>query len=187
MCNLQSYTYKFTNLHANKRFGKVAPHKAVLLLSVMDLIECGKIDSPRIPLSDELVTTFDRNWKRYVGTLDCFSPDICKPFYHMQHESFWCLRKHGEEFIAMAAENSPMLVGKQTQDLPKGRYTLSAMREAFSCAEIDDVLFHLLQNQETLTTLRVELISTYMQPLHSQLNAFLYIAALSPVLQLIAS
>ena len=50
----------FTSLHTAKRKGYKAPHKAVLLLSVIDLVEEGAIDTPRIELSDRLERKFHR-------------------------------------------------------------------------------------------------------------------------------
>lgn len=163
MYDLQYYSNLFAHLHTAKRFGRPAPHKAILLLSVIDLVENGTIKSPHIPLSDELIKAFDDNWKRYLGALKLFTPDICKPFYHMQHEPFWCLREKEEAYSMMAAESSPTLHNAEKKDLPQGRYTAKAMRSAFCWAEIDPALFHLLQNQESRGHLRVILISTYLQ------------------------
>lgn len=50
--------------------GKPAPHKAFLLLAVMDMIEDGLITSTHINLTDELETRFNKLWKhpaREVG------------------------------------------------------------------------------------------------------------------------
>lgn len=61
MYDLQYYSNLFGHLHTARRFGRPAPHKAILLLSVIDLVENGTIKSPHIPLSDELIKAFDDN------------------------------------------------------------------------------------------------------------------------------
>ena len=88
MHELKHYIDKFSSLNTAKMKGHRAPHKAVLLLAVIDLVEERKITSPCIDLSDELVERFNDIWHKYLGTSAIFTPDICKPYFHMQHESF---------------------------------------------------------------------------------------------------
>ena len=45
---------QLTHLSTAVIMGKRAPHKAVLLLAIMDLVEAGKLSTPRIELSKEL-------------------------------------------------------------------------------------------------------------------------------------
>lgn len=71
---LQNYIYLFQSLHVNKQKGKCAPHKAVMLISVMELIGEGCFKSNQIEFSEELEGRFKRNWQRYVGESDVFKP-----------------------------------------------------------------------------------------------------------------
>lgn len=82
------YKYHFSRLHTAKLKGKLAPHKAVLLIAVMRLVERGIIDSSEIELSDELVKTFKEVWAEKVPASCPFSCSIGQPFFHMQHEPF---------------------------------------------------------------------------------------------------
>ena len=138
----------FAHLHVAQYRGRKAPHKAVLLLSVMDLIQSGTIDSPFIYLSDELIKQFDAVWKYYVGDSPYFKPDICKPFYHLQYESFW------------------RLIGKNKSDgdIPydKVNYTLKYLRDTYECAILDRWLFDAMQHQDIRGEIRSVLISTYL-------------------------
>ena len=70
------YITLFSSLHTAKIAGKQAPHKAVLLLSIMDLVEAGILTSPRIELSEALEGTFARVWKRYIGSSIIFTPKV---------------------------------------------------------------------------------------------------------------
>ena len=62
MIELSHYANAFSNLHTAKMKGHKAPHKAMLLLSIIDLVEEGTIASPRIYLSDELIDRFNKVW-----------------------------------------------------------------------------------------------------------------------------
>lgn len=188
MHELKHYIEKFSSLNTAKVKGHRAPHKAVLLLAVIDLVEERKITSPCIDLSDELIERFNDIWHKYLGTSAIFTPDICKPYFHMQHESFWRLVENNEVVSGMAAEPNPWVQAKKEQkDLPKGCYSVHAMRRAFAYAEIDGMLFQLLRNADARAMLRVTLINTYLvnQPTKTIPNLNSLIAAL-PLLALVA-
>lgn len=48
------------NLRRDKRGGHERPHKPVLLLSILDLLDRNLVVANEIPLSEELVATFKR-------------------------------------------------------------------------------------------------------------------------------
>ena len=91
MSDINHYIEAFSNLHTAKIKGHKAPHKAVLLLAIIDLIEEGVISDPCIKLSEELINKFGDIWQRYIGSSTIFHPEISKPYFHMQHEPFWSL------------------------------------------------------------------------------------------------
>lgn len=53
--DLAYYMQCFDHLSVNKKGGQLAPHKPLLLLAVIDLVECGIIRSPQIELSEALI------------------------------------------------------------------------------------------------------------------------------------
>ena len=81
MNNLKDYIEAFSHLHTAKVKRRKAPHKAVLLLAIMDLVESKVIRYPRIELTDGLVRKFNSVWERYLGESSIFTPDITKPYY----------------------------------------------------------------------------------------------------------
>lgn len=103
MHELKHYIEAFSSLHTAKVKGHRAPHTAVLLLAVIDLGEEGKITSPCIELTDMLDRKFNAVWRRYLGESTVFTPDITKPYFHMQHEVFWKLVEHEETALTMVA------------------------------------------------------------------------------------
>lgn len=194
MFELRHYIEAFSHLHTAKVKGYKAPHKAVLLLAIIDLVEEGVIASPRINLSDELVDRFNKVWHHYLGTSAIFTPDIAKPYFHMQYEAFWRLVEHEEVELSMVAEKGPWVEGKVDstgspirKDLPQGSYSVKAMRKAFAYAEIDNMLFELLQNADARAMMRVVLINEYLtnQPTKTMPNFGAVLATL-PLLTLIA-
>ena len=144
------YITHFSSLHTAKIAGKQAPHKAVLLLSIMDLVEAGIITSPRIELSEALEETFARVWKRYIGSSLIFTPKVATPFWHMQNEPFYRLYT-----------NNGQLINGGT-----GRYSIPWLREN-TYAMIDPELLALMQDTNARAELRTVLIGQYLQGLHA--------------------
>lgn len=164
MTELEKYTKAFSTLHTAKVKGQKAPHKAILLLAIISLVEKGNIASSHIELSEELVECFYETWVRYVGKTSAFTPDIAKPFFHMQHESFWKLVEYEDACTMMVAEDSPwMNEAKVKKSLPKGTYSLKAMRQTFAYAEIAEPLFLLLQHSDARIMLRSTLLNIYLK------------------------
>lgn len=150
------YTTAFSSLHTAKIAGKQAPHKAVLLLSIMDMVEAGIITSPRVELTEALEETFARVWKRYIGTSIIFTAKVATPFWHLQNEPFYSLYM-----------NNGQLINGGT-----GRYSIPWLREN-TYAMLDDKLFQLMQNENARAELRVTLVSTYLKDLHSGTDSVL--------------
>lgn len=149
---IDKYTEYFSSLHTNKQKGMPAPHKAVLLLSVIDMVEAGVIKSNEIELSERLEQSFKHNWDRYIGRSIIFSPKIGTPFFHLHSEPFWSL--------------VPFFGGEDTIETlrPSNPYSVGQMRKNFRCARIDKELFELLQDEDVRAKLRTTLIATYIQP-----------------------
>ena len=161
MSDLNIYSKYFSNLRTAKKLGLPAPHKAVLLLSVMELVETGVIIGNRIELSERLEKTFLKLWKRYVGTSVVFQAKVATPFWHLQNEPFWNLYlHHGKD---LSTVTSP--------------YSVSRLREN-THAIIDQELFELMRDEDSCARLRVLLISQYLQDQHIPLDKSLTVLAI---------
>lgn len=66
-----------------------APHKPILMLSIISLFEKGIFTNSQIHISPELVASFKSNWSKLVITNH--HPIFALPFYHMNSEPFWKL------------------------------------------------------------------------------------------------
>lgn len=90
MKGLDFYIERFGMLKTTFSKSRPAPHKALLLLSVIDLIEKDIITSSKIELSDALIETFKSNSKVLFKD-DFFKPSIGQPFFFMKSEPYWQL------------------------------------------------------------------------------------------------
>ena len=85
---LLKYLKSFKKLRIDRSHG-IAPHKPILLLSVLQLYQNGINKINKIYLTPELVGLFKSNWNLLVTTKhDC---RISYPFYHLKSDKFWKL------------------------------------------------------------------------------------------------
>lgn len=144
---LYKYAKYFGNLKTSTIGGVPAPHKAILLISVIDLIDRRVIASNRILLNDVLENTFKINWFRYIGSEESAKCSINYPYYHMSSEPFWNLTK-----------------SKLYQN--KSEYSVKELKQCFSYATIDEELFNLLTNKKHCSFFRVLLLCKYLAKFH---------------------
>ena len=142
---LNEYIDCLSHLSVNKKGKHVAPHKAVLLLTVFDLIKKGEIDSPFIPLTKSLEKAFELTWNDLIGSHSHFSCALNYPFQHMSSSPFWTLVKlPSYEF--------------------KKEYSMSALKKNFAGAIISEDLFQLIKDEISRAKMEKVLIQTYLRP-----------------------
>jgi putative restriction endonuclease len=73
---------------AKKKTRGLAPHKPLLLLVLLDLVEEGRLKSAKVELSAELSFRFGIYWK-VVSERRRTSPDVRLPFFHLKTSGFW--------------------------------------------------------------------------------------------------
>ena len=125
-----------------------APHKPLLLLSVLDLFEQDSTRPNLLELTPDIGELFTRYWVRVV------SPDrrgnIALPFFHLRSDGFWhLLPKPGEENVL--ASNAQIK-------------SLSRLRDTVIGACLEDALYEILRTPEARATLRGVLIKAYFSP-----------------------
>ncbi|MBA9076038.1 MULTISPECIES: HNH endonuclease [Rufibacter] len=88
--SLQKYLHKFTHLRQGMtKFGP-APHKPVLLLTVLELFGKAEFTENKIYITPELVGTFKENFALLVTTDN--RADFFLPFYHLAGDGFWFVK-----------------------------------------------------------------------------------------------
>lgn len=131
MDELLKYKYAFSNLHVKITYGMRSPNKAIMLISVIDLIRRGFISSNRIHLEDAIEEAFSFNWQAYFPQIKVPSP--WTPFWHLKNEPFW----HFEPYRSNSEIEN--LVG------PGETASFHKMRYAIQYAYFDNELFELLK------------------------------------------
>lgn len=144
MKTFSEYKYLFAHLPVNKKGSMIAPHKAILLLTVIDLIERGIITTPCIPLSEELQRNFKRMWKTYVPLTCPFTCKFSYPFFHLSSSPFWILIK-ASTYIGQKEYSS-----------------IKPLKRDYIGAVIDTELFQYLSNPGQRDELRELLIANYL-------------------------
>ncbi|MFC1889377.1 HNH endonuclease [Thermodesulfobacteriota bacterium] len=142
---LEKYTTAFTSLNVGRVGDHLRPHKPVLLLAVLDLIESGRISDNRIELSPELLEHFGRYFEVVRATDD--KPTPINPFFHLRGDKFWHHKPH-----------PGMEQAYQTMKSPGGT---RALNEVIDCATLDDELHDILQVRDYRETLRKAIIERY--------------------------
>jgi len=149
----EKYLKIFANLRTDKNKNRYptmtrhrAPHKPILLLSVMDLIEQGVITQNFIEPSLDLVETFNT----YISIVlpAGWKTSMAHPFPRLQSDGFWH-RIVNPEYDSAHNYNVT---------------TMTRLRKIYAGARMDDFLFHFMLNPETRIRLRTVLIDTYFAP-----------------------
>lgn len=148
---INHYTQRFQSL---KRANGKAPHKPVLLLTIIDLIETNQIKENRIPIDHVLKQIFQNNWQKL--RIKDYSPTLENPVYYLQSDGFW-----------KAYDTN----GNQLK-------TRTAISKT-SAGKLDEELFDLLQSNNFRPLLRMVLldmltnVADYQLFLHPQLPDYI--------------
>lgn len=144
---LDFYIHAFSHLNVGGgRISEKAPHKPVLLLTVIQAYEINLLTTNQIPISPELTGLFKSNWNLLVTTDHTLG--FALPFFHMKNEkgNWW-------ELIANPGCELWVQHGKLT--------TFGSLSTAVDCAQIDPNLADLLESESTRNALRQTLLATY--------------------------
>jgi len=143
--SLAYYKEKLTTFRRDNKNGG-APHKPILLLSIISNIETGIIKDNRIFLSPELVATFKKIWSDLVvdEKKHCI---IALPFYHFSSSSFWKL--------------VPKIGFEQAIKSKIAMKSFSNLNSAVEYAEIDIELFNFLKENEEREVLKQIILNKF--------------------------
>ncbi|MBE1424853.1 putative restriction endonuclease [Desulfomicrobium macestii] len=145
-----------------------APYKPFLLLSVLDLMDAGRITENRIAPDEDLTDAFMLYWNAILP--DRLRPSIHLPFFYLQTDGFWTLHP---------------VPGKELPATEPSSW--KNVRERYAFASLDEATFELLQNPLTRATARLDMIRRCFVPAlekalldlaNTQVSAFDYAATL---------
>jgi len=136
------------------QYGK-APHKVVMLLSVLQAFQNKLIYRNQIFISPELILLFKSNWNELVAT-----NHVCNfalPFWHLKGEQFWHLTANAgySNFIQMKESVSG----------------INQLNNIVDFAYLDEALFELMMAEGSNLVLQDLLIKAYFPYYTSKLNS----------------
>lgn len=152
---LQKYVKAFSRLKRGSTKYGLAPHKPILLLSIIELIEKGIVIDNRILVDAQLVGTFKENWLLLVTT--AHQEDFTQPFYYLQNE-----RTEGQGFWFLQAK-----LGCQINAHLK---SVSILANVCEYAYLASDLWLLLNDSISRAYLRLVLLDTYFAETKNNLS-----------------
>ena len=148
----KKYGTYFSKLRVDRSHG-VAPHKPILLISILQAYQAGLLAGNRVYISPELLGLFKANWAILVRTNhNCI---FSYPFFHMKSEPFW-------ELVVQPGEESAL----KKQSTPNSFNRLNSL---IQFAEIDMELANLMMDKISNQILLTGLLSTWFPDTKSAL------------------
>ena len=144
---LQKYCKAFKKLRRGVTIHGLAPHKPILLLSVLQAVQNKLIGHNQIYITPELICLFKSNWNSLVKT-----NHVCNfalPFFHLSKEKtkFW-------HIIPKDSFGSILLVKESVS-------SLNELNAVVDFAKINEDLFELSKNQGANKSLQIFLLDKY--------------------------
>lgn len=144
------YVEAFENLKANEKYGRKTPHKAVLLLTIIEMYETNEISGNEIRYNQALVDTFLRVWSRTLPDDTSYYVDAYIPFWTMQNEGFW-------HFVPVRGKEDVLSFLKENNRRPSE----NKMKECIDYVVLDEDLYFLMSLPSGRSSLKRALLSCY--------------------------
>ena len=144
-----SYVGMFRNLSTGVQNGKKLPHKAILLLSILELVSHEAINENKFDLNKTIASSVATTWDSFH--LGPRTPSVWIPFWYMKSEPFWHFKAAIDESILRNLLNFA------------GHPTVGQMRNVIKYAFVDEQLFELMQDANECSALANALIETYLR------------------------
>ena len=144
------YTEAFKNLRTNNKYGRKSPHKAVLILTVIELFEKSILTDNEICYDDKLKSMFLKVWNRVLPKEPLFHPDAYLPFWYLQNDSFWHIVpiRGKEDVLSLMRDNNV-------------KPSEAKLYDSVKCAELDEDLYFLMTLPSGRSSLKRALLETY--------------------------
>lgn len=146
------YIEVFKNLRTNNKYGRKSPHKAILMLTVIELYEQSVLTENEIFYDERLKSMFLKVWNSVLPKEPLFHPDAYLPFWYLQNDSFWhIVPKRGKEDILSLMRDSNIKPSE------------SKLNDSVRYAELDEDLYFLMTIASGRSSLKRALLETYTQ------------------------
>ena len=146
------YIEAFKNLRTNNKYGRKSPHKAILMLTVIELYEQNILTDNEIFYDENLKSMFLKVWNRVLPKEPLFHPDAYLPFWYLQNDSFWhVVPNRGKEDILSLLRDTNIKPSE------------AKLNDSVRYAELDEDLYFLMTLPSGRSSLKRVLLETYTQ------------------------
>ena len=144
------YVEAFQNLRTNNKWGRKSPHKAVMMLTVIELFEQNVLSDNEIHYDDTLKSAFLKMWNRVLPHEPLFHPEAYLPFWYLQSDSFW-------HIVPIRGKEDILTLMRDTNIKPSE----SKLEDCVRYAELDEDLYFLMTLRSGRSSLKRVLLETY--------------------------
>ena len=153
------YVEAFKNLRTNNKYGRKSPHKAVLMLTVIEMYEKNIITDNEIYYDDSLKTLFLKVWNKVLPNEPLFHPEAYLPFWYLQNDSFW-------HIVPFRGKEDILSLMRDTNIKPSE----AKLNDSVKCAELDEDLYFLMTLPSGRSSLKRALLETYFNLTEEQIE-----------------
>lgn len=156
------YTQVFKNLNTSRVKRKHSPHKAVLLLALMELFEEEQITENRFVYDDSIKTRFHQVWNRFLIDDELFQATPHLPFWFLSSDGFWHIAPTiGNQYLVQAFLQARVKISE------------SKLVECVSHATLDEDLYFQFSMPTSRKVFREILLSTYLYQTEDEIADYL--------------
>lgn len=144
------YVEAFKNLKTNNKWGRKSPHKAVLMLTVIDLFEKNLLTDNEIRYDETLKSTFLNVWNKVLPDESFFQSEAYLPFWYLQSDSFW-------HIVPIRGKEDIVSLMRDTNIKPSE----AKLKDSVKYAELDEDLYFLMTLPSGRSSLKRALLESY--------------------------
>ena len=153
------YIDAFKNLKTNNKWGRKSPHKAVLMLTVIELFEKNILMDNEIRYDETLRSTFLKIWNLVLPNEPLFHPEAYLPFWYLQSENFW-------HIVPIRGKEDILSLMRDTNIKPSE----AKLNDSVKYAELDEDLYFLMTLPSGRSSLKRALLETYTTLTNKQIE-----------------
>ena len=144
------YIEAVKNLKTNNKWGRKSPHKAVLMLTVIELYEKNILIDNEIRYDETLKSTFLKIWNLVLPDEPLFHPEAYLPFWYLQSDNFW-------HIVPIRGKEDILSLMRDTNIKPSEAKLIDSVKYA----ELDEDLYFLMTLPSGRSSLKRALLETY--------------------------
>lgn len=154
------YIEVFKNLKTNNKWGRKSPHKAVLMLTVIELYEKNILMDNVIRYDETLKSAFLKMWNTVLPNEPIFQPEAYLPFWYLQSDNFW-------HIVPIRGKEDILSLMRETNIKPSEAKLIDSVKYA----ELDEDLYFLMTLPSGRSSLKRTLLETYTSLSNKQIES----------------